>query len=277
MKEVIHFKPISICTVLLKSFILNDYCKKNNLKFTTFIKSEHACVLDIINPNLNIELTKYNYTFEKRGCELDLKTKYYFKNKHAKNLSIDDIDIFDEKHSSLNNLEINKLTLVDIVLNRHMHKLNDINHKIVCHKNFESLDDSITSFNLFNPFNDKLGYEFWEYVLDKISPKKVFFVSGNKEMLNHFNNKYNLPNLNKKYDIGVGAGKGVIGKKIIRGKADDMIYDALTCSTSNFYDLFKIKSTITLPSKFNELFFIENYKQKDSFDVFVNFLKRNLV
>ena len=105
---------------------------------------------------------------------------------HTTNVSIDDIDIFDEKYSSLDNLEINKLTLVDIVLNRHMHKLNDINHKIVCRTNFKSLDDSITSFNLFNPFNDKLGYELWEYILNKISPKKVFFVSGNEEMLNYF-------------------------------------------------------------------------------------------
>ena len=276
MKELIHFKPISICTVLLKSFILNDYCKKNNLKFTTFIKSEHACVLDIINPNLNIELTDYNYTFEKRGCDLDLKTKYYFKNMHAKNLSIDDIDIFDEKNSNLNNLKINKLTLVDIVLDRHSHKLNNINHEITCNKDFESLDDSIYGFNLFNPYDDKLGYELYEYVLNVLSPKKVFFVSGNKEMLKYFNEKYNIPTIDKNYDITVGAGKDLIGKKLTRGRADDMIYDALKCSTTNFYDLQKIKSTITLPSKFKELFFIRNYNHKDSFDVFVKFLKNNL-
>jgi hypothetical protein len=276
MKELIHFKPISICTVLLKSIILNDYCKKNNLKFTTFIKSEHAGVLDIINPNLNIELTDYNYTFEKRGCELDLKTKYYFKNMHAKNLSIDDIDIFDEKNSSLDNLKVNNLTLVDIVLDRHSHKLSSINHKISCNKNFVSLDNNTCCFNLFNPFNDKLGYELYEYILNFLSPKKVFFVSGNKDMLKYFNEKYNLPTLDKNYDISIGAVKGEIGRKLTRGKADDMIYDALKCSTANFYDLQRIKSTITLPSKFKELFYIRNYNHKDSFDVFVKFLKNNL-
>ena len=277
MKEVIHFKPISICTVLLKSIILNDYCKRNNLKFTTFIKSEHVDVLDIINPSLNIELTNYNYTFEKRGCELDLKTKYYFKNLHAKNISIDDIDIFDEKHTRFEDLKVNKLTLVDIVLDRHSHKLDDINHPIECKKKYKILDNDVCCFNLINPFDDKLSYEFWDFVLKKISPKKVFFVSGNKEMLDYFNKKYNIELSNKKYDIGIAAGKNVIGKTLTRGSVKDMIYDALTCNTGNFFDLKKIKTSITFPSKFNDLYYVQNYKHQASFDAFTKFLKRNLV
>lgn len=278
MEDLIFFKPVGICTVLLKSLILNNYCEENNLTFKTYIQSKHREVLDIIDTGFNIDVTNYKVPDTKGVLPLQRKIiKSFYKIHHLddneRNKEIDffyNSDLDSYKHRG------NPTLVVDFIINRNNNakKLSKINTKITALKTYDKLDKNTNVFNLVNPLDEEGLYEMWEMILKKISPKKVFFVSGNKKMLHYFNEKYSLKTNDESYETSKW-----FGRNMVRGSAKSIIIDSLKCSTGDFWDFQKIISAVDIPKKYWNLTCIDtavknNYQ--DSFDLFVKYLQKNL-
>lgn len=298
--DMIYFKPVGFATTLVKSMILHEYCKKNNLSLINYFSEKHKTAFDILDINLNIDFTKYDrvkYLSEETAVIRHYNIKKFFIENHLPEKNISNIEIFDT--SDLNTFQHKKTTLIsNFVSNRNFHWIDTSNLLFKVKNNSNILfnkQENILAFNLLNHYDHKVMYRLYEYWVDKVIEKTgikdVYFVSGCKNMLEHFNQKYNgiQTKRNKEYEERYKSGNS---KKQVVGSSKDVIYDLVDCSYCNFWSLRKLINTFPnhniqkeafeivdkgMKHNLKEYQYLNTKKYQDSFDFLVNYFKKNLV
>ena len=297
--DMIHFKPVGFATTLIKSMILHEFCKQNNLSLVNYFSKKHENAFDILDIDLNVKFTNYDrskYLSEEDTILRHYKIRKFFIENHLPEKNISDLEIFDT--SDLNNFKHRKATLIsNFVLNRNSHWFDTCDLKIKIKNDSTILfkkEENVLSFNLLNNSNNKIMYKVYEYWVDKViqmtGVKEVYFVSGCEDMLNYFNKKYNgIQSLrNKTYEERQKISNGSLVAQTV-GSTRDLIYDLVDCSYCNFWSLRKLINTFPNPHineinvnkgfkrQLKEYQYMNSIKYQDSFDILVNYLKTNLI
>jgi hypothetical protein len=297
--DMIYFKPVGFATTLVKSMILHEYCKKNNLSLINYFSEKHKTAFDILNINLNIDFTKYDrvkYLSEENAVIRHYNIKKFFIENHLPEKNISNIEIFDT--SDLNTFQHKKTTLIsDFVSNRNSTWFDSCNLKIKVKHDSKIMfkkPEKILSFNLLNYNDHKPLYKLYEYWVDKVIQttgiNQVYFVSGCENMLKYFNEKYNSvqSSRNKTYEERHKIINSNLQKQTV-GSTKDLIYDLVDCSYCDFWSLRRLLFHFPNPHinevnvdkgqkrRYKEYQYMNSIKYQDSFDILVNYLKTNLV
>lgn len=287
--NIIFCKPTGLNSNLVNLLICNDYCIKNNCNLIFFIKEKQLETAKRLNTVAQFIVVDQEYLdfccgFNYRNLsylEFSLRLKSLIKKYYVEDLSFKDtyfhsgynqnLDSISSQYANILLYKIYKTELKNI--SKNVLQLED-SHKI----KFKKLDPNILSFNLVNTGGDqKRVYDFWDYVIDKKFKKcprsQLFFVCGDKVMLERFTKKYSSINSinDKEYEVKYSNTFDTI---IHRGAEDDIFYDMINCSFTNFQSLHSLRHEFPeIANIFKDVSFVN---RTEHFDFLVEYFKDNI-
>jgi hypothetical protein len=301
--NIIFTKPLGLSLNLANLLILNDYCVKNNFSLTFFIPETHLEILKkfdtiaqfiVIDDNYRQFILKENY-LELGPIIFSAKLKCLIKKQFLLDLNLSDTHFYDadwtqadRRHARnfIENIPLHKPNVLVYNTYSSIELYNISPVKLVIDSNpnvlFDKINDNILSFNLISIHENKqLAYAFWDYMIEnklrQYPVSRLFFVSVNHEILQHFTTKYNSINKleNLTYESRPRYCRTNYSKTI--GSSNNTYYDMINCSFTNF------QSFDNLVDEFPEVRNIFNTikllrpgtMQGPTFDTLVNYFKYN--
>lgn len=288
-RNIIFCKPTGLNANLVNLLICNDYCIKNNCNLIFFIHEnqlEVAKRLDTIAKFIVVDqqylefCCGFNYR-KLTHLEFSLRLKSLIKKYYVENLSFKNTHFHSGYNQNLNSIasQYTNILLYKIYKN----ELKNISRNALCLKDnhkikFKKYDSSVLSFNLVNTGGDqKRVYDFWDFIINKKirhSPQsKLFFVSGNRQMLKYFSNKYSGLNSidDKLYETVFSR---TFSSNINKGCPNDIFYDIINCSFTNFQSLHSLRHEFPeITSIFKDVNFIN---RTEHFDFLVEYFIDNI-
>jgi hypothetical protein len=288
-RNIIFCKPTGLNSNLVNLLVCNDYCVKNNYNLIFFIKEKQLEIAKQCNTIaqfivVNPEYLDFSCGFNYRKLsllEFSLRLKSLIKKYYIETLSFKDTYFhsgynqnLDDISSQYHNILLYKIYKSELKnISKTQLRLKD-NSKI----KFKKYYSNILSFNLVNTGGDqKRVYDFWDYVINKKIMKhprsQLFFVCGDKIMLERFTKKYlSINSINdKEYEIKYSS---TFDSIIHRGAENDIFYDIVNCSFTNFQSLHDLRDEFSeITSTFKDVSFIN---RTEHFDFLVEYFTDNV-
>jgi len=301
--NIIFTKPLGLSLNLTNLLILNDYCIKNNFGLIFFIPENHLGIVKKLNTIARFIVVDKDYqrfidksNYLKLGPSVfSIKLKCLIKKQFLPDLNLSDtyfysIDTVKSKHRDdqkfIRNIELDKTNVLiyNTYSSTELHDILPVKIDVDDDPNilFNKVDDNTLSFNLIDIHeNKRFVYAFWDYIiknkLKQHPAARLFFVSGNRETLEHFTVKYNGINKldNLSYETRPRYCRTNYSATI--GSPNDTYYDILNCGFTNFQSFDSLLNQFPeAVNVFSSVKLIQpGVMQQPSFDVLVNYFKRN--
>lgn len=225
----------------------NNFTRNKNihivydLKYIQFLKSNY---LNKILGNLNI--SEFTYV---NGCMYDISNT---SNKHI---------IVDYNDGQFDSKIINSIDIQDIKIDKSLVKYPS---------------DMLTiNVKINDPDNTRI-YNLWDEIIPKLKEdykKDILLISGNNDIKQYLGEKYNC--IYESLDTETNF-SNVRGNNIVRGKADTIYSDLITCAHTHFISFIDLRENyINILQRYKDLNFV--FQKEEKFDILVEYMRKRFL
>lgn len=287
---IISVKSSGLCFNIMRLIILTKLANDFNRKLIFLTKPEHIPILKKFNskctliPYVEGHTDQFNNFTRNKNIHIvyDLKYIRFLKSNYLNKIFGDlKISEFAYVNGCMYDIvdTLNKHIIVDYNDGQFDSKIiNSIDIPgIKINKNLIKYPSDMLTINvkINDPDNNRI-YDLWDEIIPKLQKdygKDILLISGNNDIKQYLGKKYNciFENLDTETNFS-----NVRGNDIVRGKANTIYHDLITCAHTHFISFIELREKYKdILSRYEDLNFV--LQKEEKFDILVEYMRNRFL
>lgn len=287
---LISVKSSGLCFNIMRLIILTKLSEQYNRSLIFLTKPSHIPILKKFNhrcmfiPYIEDHTKQFNNFTRRQNLRVlyDFKYLRFLKSQYFDNLfnnpNINEFKIFNGCMYDIKNTD-DRFIIVDYndgTYDTEILNLNSIPPIMIQKKYIKYNKDFLTiNIKINNPGNHRI-YDFWDAIIPRLQEdykKPILLISGNNDIKKYIGDKHRCLYKIIKTETNFS---NVRGNNIIRGKADEIYNDLITCACTSFIPFIELRKKYPeILSQYEDLNFVTEKVEK--FDILAEYLSKYII